>query len=217
MRVLVTFGPTYESLDQVRRLTNFSTGRLGSELVDYLAGQGNEVIALRGYYAVHPPPQHAAVLHGFTTTDHLLGCLREYAKANIDAVFHAAAVSDFKFGKIYERLADGALHPLKAGKVSTRSGTLLAELVPTAKIIAQLRSLFPEGTLCGWKYEVDGDRESVLAAARRQIQDNKTNFCIANGPAYGPGFGVVSNDGKLEHCADAEGLFSKLQCAIEER
>ncbi|HYG35630.1 MAG TPA: phosphopantothenoylcysteine decarboxylase, partial [Clostridia bacterium] len=46
MRCIVTAGPTYESLDNVRRLTNFSTGRLGSELVNFLTERGHEVILL---------------------------------------------------------------------------------------------------------------------------------------------------------------------------
>ena len=36
MNCIVTCGPTYEPLDEVRRLTNFSTGRLGTELANYL-------------------------------------------------------------------------------------------------------------------------------------------------------------------------------------
>ena len=40
MKCIVTAGPTYEPLDKVRRLTNFSTGQLGTELANHLAGQG---------------------------------------------------------------------------------------------------------------------------------------------------------------------------------
>jgi len=41
MRCIVTAGPTYEPLDKVRRLTNFSSGRLGSELGDFLTDRGH--------------------------------------------------------------------------------------------------------------------------------------------------------------------------------
>ena len=43
MNFIVTAGPTYEELDNVRRLTNFSTGRLGSELVNFLVARGHQV------------------------------------------------------------------------------------------------------------------------------------------------------------------------------
>jgi hypothetical protein len=48
MRCIVTAGPTFEPLDQVRRLTNHSTGRLGSELTHYLAECGHELTLLIG-------------------------------------------------------------------------------------------------------------------------------------------------------------------------
>src|SRR5262245_43495699 len=51
MKCIVTAGPTYEPLDKVRRLTNLSTGRLGSELVNHLADCGHEVTLLIGQQA----------------------------------------------------------------------------------------------------------------------------------------------------------------------
>ena len=62
MRFLVTLGPTYESLDEVRRLTNFSTGTLGTELVNSLTEQGHSVTALRGYYAICTTPLRASAV-----------------------------------------------------------------------------------------------------------------------------------------------------------
>ena len=44
MRCIVTAGPTYESLDEVRRLTNFSTGRLGAQLARFLGERGEFVV-----------------------------------------------------------------------------------------------------------------------------------------------------------------------------
>jgi len=43
MKVIVTCGPSYEPIDQVRRLTNFSTGELGVHLSNQLARAGFEV------------------------------------------------------------------------------------------------------------------------------------------------------------------------------
>jgi phosphopantothenoylcysteine decarboxylase/phosphopantothenate--cysteine ligase len=210
MRFLVTLGPTYESLDEVRRLTNFSTGSLGTELANSFTADGHEVTALRGYYAICTTPLRAAEVKPFTTTDHLLELFREQAARHYDAIFHAAAVSDFKFGGIFERSPDGSLSALKAGKVSTRSGTLMAELVPTAKIIAQLRNLFPGAKLFGWKYEVDGDQAAAVRAGQRQLADNRTDYSVVNGRAYGAGFGVLSRTGVIDHCPDSAALCKRL-------
>jgi phosphopantothenoylcysteine synthetase/decarboxylase len=209
MKVIVTFGPTYEPLDEVRRLTNFSTGRLGTDLSNFLASRGHEVIALRGHYSTHVAPIRAKALREFTTTENLLTALRECSRQGCDALFHAAAVSDFKFGSVLLQTAAG-LKPLSAGKFSTNAGRLLAELVPTPKIIAELRTLFPRALLCGWKYEVDGTQEDAIGAARRQMESNRTDWCVANGRAYGVGFGLVSSSGSIRHMPDSQALCQAL-------
>ena len=211
MRCIVTAGPTFEPLDDVRRLTNFSTGRLGSELANFLAARGHVITLLAGQQATWHGERKASRVETFTTTADLRERLRLLAAQRVDAVFHAAAVSDFTFGKVWLRAADGGLTEANAGKISTRQGTLLAELVPTAKIITELRDWFPQALLVGWKYEVDGDRASVVAVAQKQLDDCRTDACVANGPAYGAGFGVVSVHGSLTHCRETEVLFDVLE------
>src|SRR5688500_14190968 len=103
MRCLVSCGPTYEPLDEVRRLTNFSTGKLGLGLANYLLAAGHEVTLLKGYYAICQEPCRAKSIT-FTTTQDLLDRFREAAKEGYDAIFHAAAVSDFHFGAVHRRL-----------------------------------------------------------------------------------------------------------------
>jgi len=210
MNCIVTAGPTYEPLDDVRRLTNFSTGRLGSELATYLTENGHHVTLFIAQQATWHGERKAAVVETFTTTASLRDKLCELAGPQIDAVFHAAAVSDFTFGKVWERSPLGDLIELKAAKIPTRSGTLLVELIPTPKIIFQLRSWFPNGRLVGWKYEMDGDRETVLKRARSQIAESKTDFCVANGVAYGTGFGIVDATGNVQHCENIRELFLAL-------
>src|SRR5258706_8514537 len=175
MHFVVTAGPTYESLDEVRRLTNFSTGKFGTQLANFLASRGHQVTLLRGYYAIHHEAIHAQRVETFTTTDDLGTRFRALADKGVDAIFHAAAVSDFKFGKVWERTSAGELIEAKSGKVSTRSGTLVAELVPTVKLLASLREWHPTACLVGWKYEVDGQRSDVLAKAERKIAESGTD------------------------------------------
>ena len=212
MNCIVTAGPTYEPLDEVRRLTNFSTGRLGSELVNYLSASGHNVTLLIGQQATWRGDRSAATVQTFTTTDDLRQRLKALSSpADVHAVFHAAAVSDFTFGKVWQGRPGGKLNELRAGKIPTRAENLLVELIPTAKIIADLRSFFPRALLIGWKYEVDGDRASVLGKAEHQIIENRTNACVANGAAYGPGFGIVTGPGKHQHCETTKELFVALE------
>ncbi len=217
MKCVVTAGPTFENLDQARRLTNFSTGRLGTELANFLTARGHDVTLLLGEQSTHCAERKASAIVRFTTTSDLSAKLQAAAKQQCDAVFHAAAVSDFMFGKVWSRAASGELSEITSGKFSTRGGNLLAELVPTPKIIASLRDLFPKAWIVGWKYEVDGDRAGVLQAAKAQMLDCRTDVCVANGPAYGRSFGLLTADGKLNDVRGGEELFSALELLIQSR
>ena len=164
--------------------------------------------------ATHHGECKAQRVEQFSTTADLLEKFRQKADQDIGAVFHVAAVSDFMFGKIFERLASGELVEVKSGKVSTRAGTLMAELVPTPKIIAELRNIFQTARLVGWKFEVDGDRASVVRKAEKQIADCRTDACVANGGAYGAGFGLVTGAGRCAHLPSAASLFATLEKMI---
>ena len=150
---VITAGPTYESLDQVRRLTNFSTGSLGTQLSGFLRSKGFYVTLLTGHYTTYEGIFDADTRIPFTTTEDLAGKLRDLSKHHTDAIFHAAAVSDFTFGKIWKRSERGEMKAIDSGKISTRSGTLLAELVPTPKILAELRNWYPKALSGGWNKE----------------------------------------------------------------
>lgn len=211
MNCIVTAGPTFESLDDVRRLTNFSTGRLGTELANFLAARGHHVTLLIGESATWPGERRAQSVQAFSSTKDLRAQLKAFSRRRIDAIFHAAAVSDFTFGKMFTRHADGRLTrfvPTK--KISTRGGSLLVELVPTPKIIAELRGWYPRARIVGWKYEADGVRADTLRSARRQLADCSTDACVANGPAYGKGFGVVTPT-RRAHYTDSAELFPALE------
>ena len=211
MHCVVTAGPTFEPLDEVRRLTNFSSGKLGSQLADFLVAHGHQVTLLYGHYSTYHDEQSAHRIVPFDTTRDLQEKLKSLAKEKVNAVFHVAAVSDFGFGKVFERGTKGDLREVTSGKISTRDGTLLAELVPTPKIISSLRQFFPISCLVGWKYEVEGDRADVIAKALKQIRENKTDACVTNGKAYGFGFGLVSPSGEGNHFSDTTELFSALE------
>src|SRR5580704_4470900 len=103
MNCVVTAGPTFEPLDEVRRLTNFSTGRLGSELANSLATRGHHVTLLIGEQATYHGEQRAGEIKRFSTTADLAEQLRALSQSSVDAIFHAAAVSDFAFGKVFVR------------------------------------------------------------------------------------------------------------------
>jgi hypothetical protein len=83
-------------------------------------------------------------------------------------------------------------------------------LLPTPKILAELRGWYPRARLVGWKFEVDSNHDDVISLAEQQITECRTDACVANGPAYGPGFGLVRGKGDCLHLPDAPALFDEL-------
>jgi phosphopantothenate---cysteine ligase (CTP) len=197
MKVIVTCGPSYEPIDQVRRLTNFSTGELGVQLSNQLARAGFEVFCLKGSGATHPGPSEQCHLSLFDTNDDLLDLLEKTSVAHeISAVFHVAALCDYKV----KRVEDDQGQSCNSPKIASRSGGLTISLVPATKVIAKMRHLFPESILVGWKYELADTRRDALAKAQKQIVDNQIDACVVNGAAFGSGFGFCQPSHPLHEC-----------------
>ncbi len=189
MKVIVTCGPSFEPIDEVRRLTNFSTGELGALLAEQLGAAGYEVFCLKGSGATHPGPAPGpgCLVRRFDTNDDLLALLREISSAHgIGAVFHAAALCDYRVAAV----RDDAGNACQSAKIASRSGALTLQLEPATKVIHELRPLFPRSLLVGWKYELAGTRDEALAKACGQLNEARTDLCVLNGRAAGEGFSV---------------------------
>src|SRR5260221_8235649 len=203
MRIVITSGPSYEPLDKVRRLSNFSTGELGTLLAEGFAEAGHTVICFHGTASTFPPPLWPVEVVPFTTNDDLeAGLKRLQAREEATIVFHAAALCDFRIREILNEKGEA----LRGGKVSSREGALRLTLEPAPKLIASLRRLFPASLLVGWKYELEGTTEEVVAKGRQQMEDCLTDACVLNGDAYGSGFGIISRSGEQTHLSNKAAL-----------
>jgi phosphopantothenoylcysteine decarboxylase/phosphopantothenate--cysteine ligase len=127
MRILLTSGATREPIDTVRFLSNISTGRTGALLADALAAHGHTVTLLHGETAVRPSPAVTAV--AFSSTADLQSQLRHLlSTGGFNAVIHAAAVSDYRPSETHD------------GKLSSYATELTLRLVPTPKLLPELKS-----------------------------------------------------------------------------
>ena len=198
MTILITIGPTQEPLDSMRLISNSSTGDLGTRIALSMAEAGHRVIALRGTGSTAEPAEltrRCARVIPFTSTEDLRSCLEKLSKEEqVDAVFHAAAVSDFY------------LPGAGTGKIPTKQGSLTLTLEPTPKLLPHMREWFPSAVITGWKFEAAGAKESALLTASSQMESCRTDACVVNGPSYGEGFGVLGKNGELTHLADREAL-----------
>ncbi|HTI69446.1 MAG TPA: phosphopantothenoylcysteine decarboxylase [Candidatus Limnocylindria bacterium] len=207
MRLLITFGAGYEPIDQARRLTNFSTGRLGTYLANAFFTAGWDVHCLRSENTSFTGKLNAAEVEPFTTNDDLaerlerIGCL-----GRVDAVFHAAALCDFRVA----RVTDASGNAIHSPKIASRDGRLLLELEPATKVLPKLREWFPESRIVGWKYELAGTRQDAFGKAWRQLDECHTDACVLNGAAYGPGFSVCLPSRASFPCGDEASLAGHL-------
>jgi phosphopantothenoylcysteine synthetase/decarboxylase len=193
MRVIVTCGPSCEPIDQVRFLSNFSTGELGSLLARSLQESGIEVICLRSRLATYPIDFSIAQVIPFSTNTDLATLLEQLSQEEpVAAIFHAAALCDYRVEKV--TTLEGQL--LSCGKIPTAAGSLQMTLQPTIKVIEKLRGWFPQSLLIGWKYEVDGTKEEAIAHAEHQIKKYQLDASVANGPIFKNSFEFIPAAGR---------------------
>lgn len=124
-RILLTAGPTRAYLDEVRFLTNASSGRMAAALATAALGRGHEVTIVSGPVPVAYPKQ-ARVVPVVTTAEMLAASLAELPAC--DGVIAAAAPCDFE--------------PVTraSGKIPRQGTGLIVELRPTPDVIATLAS-----------------------------------------------------------------------------
>jgi phosphopantothenate---cysteine ligase (CTP) len=138
----------------------------------------------------------------FFSNEDLYRLLSEVVERHrVDAVFHVAALSDFGVAEL--SIPGGQA---RAAKISSDSGFLQLRLVPKPKLILELRELFANAYIVGWKFELEGTPEDVVQEGIRQIQLNRTNACVINGAAFGPGFGFCTANGLVHTAATRDEL-----------
>jgi phosphopantothenoylcysteine decarboxylase/phosphopantothenate--cysteine ligase len=185
--VVITGGPGSEPIDQVRLITNRSTGELGVILAEAFWRRGHQVTLFLGRLSQFRHPQASY----FDRNEDLQRMLQEIKESNsVNVVLHAAALADFQVTAI--RAGDDDVGQKKIG---SEHQMLSLHLTPKPKVIAELRDYFPNAFIVGWKLELEGSRDDLIREATRQLEKNRTDACVINGPAFGDGFGFCTTNG----------------------
>ncbi len=185
-RVVVCSGPTREPLDEVRFISNGSSGLMGLSLVHAFLDAGADVTMISGPCRYDFPPGSVA-LHRVETAEEMLGELRRLVPES-DFLAMAAAVSDFR--------------PLRRqrGKTS-RNGVFQPEFEPTPDLLETLGAKCP---VLSFSLEYgDGSRDRALEKMRR-----KGSFATFINRGDNPGEGMESetNSGELVFACGASAL-----------
>jgi phosphopantothenoylcysteine synthetase/decarboxylase len=187
MNVVITGGPSSEPIDQVRLITNRSTGELGVILAEAFGSRGHHVSLFLGRLSQF---RHPRAMY-FDRNEDLERMLREIKGSEpMSLVLHAAALADFELMSV--RAGD---QDLGQKKIASEHQMLSLQLTPKPKVIAGLRAYFPNALIVGWKLELEGSRDDLIREATLQLQKNRTDACVINGAAFGDGFGFCSPQG----------------------
>ncbi len=175
-RVLVTAGPTRESIDPVRFITNHSSGKMGYAIAKMATLRGAEVTLVSGPTAIEPP-MFANVVN-VTSAGEMFEAVTSCA-ANADYIFKAAAVADYT-------PADHSDYKMKK-----KGADMNLYLSPTKDILKYLGEHKKEGQIiCGFSMETN----DLIENSRRKLQSKNVDMICANSLRQdGAGFGVDTN------------------------
>ena len=159
--ILVIAGATAEPIDDVRVITNKSSGATGVALAQTAFERGGEVELWMGKSQVSLPD--FIPTKRFQTTDELLDLVQEL---NYDVVIMPAAVSDFTMEK-------------KDGKITSGNPKLTLNLIPSPKVIQKIREN-SDCFLVGFKAEVNIGADELVSRARTRLTESRLDMIVAN-------------------------------------
>jgi phosphopantothenoylcysteine decarboxylase/phosphopantothenate--cysteine ligase len=198
-KILITSGPTQEPIDDVRFITNRSSGKMGVALAKAALLMGAEVTMIAGPQEARIPLQLTVIR--VKTALEMLEAMKGQAPQH-DWIIGAAAVADYR------------LENPSPGKLRRSESSLQINLVPNPDIIAEAARLAPNAKVIGFAAEPSTD----LSIAKEKIR-KKSLFAIAANDVGNTEIGFDSSanaidlifaDGNIFH----SGVRSKFQCAV---
>ena len=175
-KILITAGPTYEAIDPVRFIGNFSSGKMGITLANEAVRQGAEVHLILG-------PSSEKNIHSQIHLHRVVSAQQMYEAAvtefpTCDIAILAAAVADY------------TPETVASEKIKKKGGNLSLTLVPTVDILASLGKIKTTQTLIGFALET----ENEVANAQTKLEKKNLNGIVLNSLRdAGAGFGTDTN------------------------
>lgn len=175
-KVLITAGPTYEKIDPVRFIGNYSTGKMGIELAKECQRRGGEVTLIIG-----PTSQTLPVgmtIHKVQTADEMYDiAISHFAYQDIAVL--SAAVADYKSVEVADK------------KIKKTADNLTVELTQTRDILKALGKLKRNGQLLvGFALETTDERGNAI----KKLHEKNADLIVLNSlNDRGAGFGFDTN------------------------
>lgn len=176
LRVLITAGPTMESLDPVRFITNHSSGKMGYAIAQAAADRGAEVTLVSGPVQLDTPL--FVIRKNVRSAEDMFGAVAEQLLSQ-DIVIMAAAVADYTPAAFHEQ------------KIKKSDDDMVLPLRRTKDILRYAGENKAKGQIiCGFSMET----ENLLENSRRKLLSKNCDLIAANSISeQGTGFGVDTN------------------------
>ena len=164
-RIMITAGPTYEKIDPVRFIGNYSSGKMGFALAEECARRGAEVTLIAG-----PVSCKISNLKSQISIINVESCLEMYDAAmnafpQMDAAILCAAVADFRPAEVAEQ------------KIKRVGQTMDIHLVPNPDIAASLGQIKKEKqVLVGFALETNDEQQN----AQHKLEKKNLDFIVLN-------------------------------------
>lgn len=196
MKIVITAGGTSERIDDVRTITNSSTGStgfiIGQAFLRQVRSEENPEGPVEKIYYLHGTrakyPEHSAVeaipITGVLDLQEQL--TRVLTEEKIDACIHAMAVSDYMVHQVttLDKLM-GTEDPehaqdLSGNKISSDIDDLIIHMKRSPKVISGIKTTSPDTVLVGFKLLSGVPHEELIDVGYRLLQKNDCDFVMAN-------------------------------------
>ncbi|MEI8348806.1 MAG: phosphopantothenoylcysteine decarboxylase [Candidatus Omnitrophota bacterium] len=164
MNILITAGPTWVKIDEVRILTSIFTGKTGMYIARAFHQKGHRVTLLGNLR--REMDRGVRVIPFTYFEDFKKKICRELMQGRYDVIIHSAAVSDYILRKPF------------SGKIPSGKIGLEVSLKPAEKIIRLIRRLTKKAIIIQFKLEIK--RKGLLDKAYKSLVENKSDFVVAN-------------------------------------
>ena len=188
-KIMITAGPTVESIDPVRYLTNRSTGKMGYAIAKQAANRGAEVTLVSGPTNIAPPSNIKKLIKIESAKDMYNAIIENFDDNQV--IIKSAAVADYK-PKTYSDK-----------KIKKNDDDLVIKLDRNKDIAYELGKIKKDKILVGFAAETN----DIIENAKGKIQKKNFDFIVANDlTEEGEGFGTDTNIVKI---IDKEGNINK--------
>ena len=181
-KVMITAGPTYEKIDPVRFVGNYSSGKMGFALADECCRRGAEVTLIAGPVSIASSPTRLPVSVYHLKRIDVESCQEMYEAAvaafpHQDAAILCAAVADFRPEHTAEQKIKREQTADQQGKQQADSPTLDLHLVANPDIAAKLGTMKQTGQrLVGFALETNDEAQN----AQKKLQKKNLDFIVLN-------------------------------------